>query len=963
MPIEVDIATAPNEGGSTLSTSLPDLGGALALSDDTPAQLDGTPTAGGSKSAARSDHKHALANATVSSPGAMSAADKARLDSLVGSVTAKAASTSALSRSGTQTIDGVACGVGDVVFQATPAGDPSDGLWVVASGSWTRTSDVIAPGLSVFVQLGTVLRGSWVLITPGPSIIVDSTPLRFVRPRIEAHPEDFGAVGDGVTDDHDAIISAILSLNGQAGIVRFSQKNYRSSLIDLNGYYGVIFRGAGRSQTPLGDFIGTTLKAYDSSQHSLIWSRARHVFVEDMNLDGNGTCDQGVLFFDYQTSTAKVRNVNIGGIKMPPGRVITWDHTTNTGTTVGAHGLNVSDKVYVRTTLSLPDAWKLNRIYRVLTVPTSTTLTLEDPDQPGVTFAIGTDNGSGTQYIFLHLEGAAGIVCGGASNQQIENLIVEHVDIIGDFHHDPNTDASLPILAHGVYVLGFNAFQITFNQCRFFFSIDGAALSGGGAFFRDCEVFPVSAYSRNSFTWLDQPSQPTVIDGYYSETDAAPMIGHYNLIKPVLGATNATPIVMHVAAHGLYTGLLVSQKGILGNTAANGKFSVTVIDADHYSLQDPTGTAPYTDVAGNGAYTSGGTMVGEFGTPVYVQNVQCNQGRAAINWPNHQPLIIGANSLGGLVTQTRDGSQPVIVNDSVFCDLGGPSFHGFSGDLTGLLRRNVFHQNTGKMRDLSDGFDYHGAWSIGASGSETSGAVGNAETPITITGVHIDLVAGDGSSTSGSHNRVAAHGNELSLRGDATSANGDFGLATLPPQGYLTANAALNSGVTAFVTTRAGFGGFINYDASTGIWTVHGTSGSLGSGADITATNQTLFTIHPDGQVSALGKLSVPSINIGSGNISLTLVAVGQIAVSSVTITAGAVDVQLKAATGALAGITVSSILIAIAQADPGTDVTLDQIRYVSSGGDKVEFRHRGNAASNTTLNAITYNVYRYEWA
>lgn len=83
MPLEVEIASAPAEGGDTLSTILPDQGGALALSDDTPAQLDAVSSPGVSGRAARSDHKHAISPATISAAGSMSATDKARIDSLI----------------------------------------------------------------------------------------------------------------------------------------------------------------------------------------------------------------------------------------------------------------------------------------------------------------------------------------------------------------------------------------------------------------------------------------------------------------------------------------------------------------------------------------------------------------------------------------------------------------------------------------------------------------------------------------------------------------------------------------------------------------------------------------------------------------------------------------------------------------------------------------------------------------
>lgn len=66
----------------------------------------------------------------------------------------------------------------------------------------------------------------------------------------------------------------------------------------------------------------------------------------------------------------------------------------------------------------------------------------------------------------------------------------------------------------------------------------------------------------------------------------------------ITGATNASPIVITSAAHGLSTGQQVTVASVGGNTAANGTFLVTVVDANSFSLDGSTG---------NGSYTSGGT--------------------------------------------------------------------------------------------------------------------------------------------------------------------------------------------------------------------------------------------------------------------------------------------------------------------------------------------------------------------
>lgn len=79
----------------------------------------------------------------------------------------------------------------------------------------------------------------------------------------------------------------------------------------------------------------------------------------------------------------------------------------------------------------------------------------------------------------------------------------------------------------------------------------------------------------------------------------------------ISGATNATPIVITTGTHGLTTGDEVTIQGVGGNTAANNtstnpRWKVTVLTGTTFSLQNPvTGS----DVAGNGAYTSGGNAI------------------------------------------------------------------------------------------------------------------------------------------------------------------------------------------------------------------------------------------------------------------------------------------------------------------------------------------------------------------
>ena len=98
----------------------------------------------------------------------------------------KAATTGAITTSGTQQIDGVTLGAGDRVLVKNQSAQAQNGIWVVAAGAWARATDAdttadVTSGLFVFVEQGTANADSgWVLTTDG-TITVGSTGLAFAQ--------------------------------------------------------------------------------------------------------------------------------------------------------------------------------------------------------------------------------------------------------------------------------------------------------------------------------------------------------------------------------------------------------------------------------------------------------------------------------------------------------------------------------------------------------------------------------------------------------------------------------------------------------------------------------------------------------------------------------------------------------------------------------------------------------------
>jgi hypothetical protein len=80
----------------------------------------------------------------------------------------------------------------------------------------------------------------------------------------------------------------------------------------------------------------------------------------------------------------------------------------------------------------------------------------------------------------------------------------------------------------------------------------------------------------------------------------------------ITGATNASPIVITSVNHGLSTGNTVVVQDCLGNTTANGTWTVTRLTADTFSLNDSNGTSSgtYTTTPAPGTWSDPKALVG-----------------------------------------------------------------------------------------------------------------------------------------------------------------------------------------------------------------------------------------------------------------------------------------------------------------------------------------------------------------
>jgi hypothetical protein len=97
----------------------------------------------------------------------------------------KAASTASLTHSGTQTIDGISCIAGDRVLDKNNSSPALNGIWIVASGSWTRAADMDSwaeiPGAFCFVEQGTTNGNTGWTCTSAPGGTLGTTAITWTQ--------------------------------------------------------------------------------------------------------------------------------------------------------------------------------------------------------------------------------------------------------------------------------------------------------------------------------------------------------------------------------------------------------------------------------------------------------------------------------------------------------------------------------------------------------------------------------------------------------------------------------------------------------------------------------------------------------------------------------------------------------------------------------------------------------------
>jgi phage-related tail fiber protein len=157
----------------------------------------------------------------------------------------RAATTTNISLTGPQTIDGVSIVAGDRVLVKNQTTGANNGIYVAAAGSWSRASDAdsnaeVTPGMFTFVEEGTANADSgWVLTNDG-TVTLGTTALTF------AQFSGAGQItaGDGLTKSGNTI--NVVTASAQRIVVNADSIDLATTAVAAGTYKSVTVDAYGR---------------------------------------------------------------------------------------------------------------------------------------------------------------------------------------------------------------------------------------------------------------------------------------------------------------------------------------------------------------------------------------------------------------------------------------------------------------------------------------------------------------------------------------------------------------------------------------------------------------------------------------------------------------------------------------------------------------------------------------------
>lgn len=629
MAAEVLITSSPADGGATLSTSLPDLGGALALSDTAAVLLDGAASAGVSKLASRSDHKHSVQAATSSLAGTMSAADKAKLDAFGRSVLQDSADPTGAADS-LAAIQATSAAASEIFYPAGTYKIGSTGT-LGAAGKTHR----FARGSVLHVLTGATLtiRGAIDAADDQQIVQVDSGGSLVLSDVTRVSVRWTGAVPDNSTDCGPSIQTAAAAISRGTVYVPGAAQAYKvASAIAISSKSGVFIEGDGYTSELAGTLSAAVLtltsctnskvrrlKVSGSHHGGVYVSGGSAVQVYDCDLSGNTADASGGIVFDGVSNCAARRNAlhgnSYGDIVAPAVSLVTGTTANSTHLKIEGNGCS-STEVLVNIHL-YNTSWANIRGNEcsgaVAATPT--------PDSGGYgimiylfaadgTHPAGTNNGNNCiANNTIHDTQGAGVYLQsqGSSNVVAGNVIYNVASV--------ETDGSL--MVGGVAANNGNC-TITGNTIetsgRSGIAVSGAAfdptIAGGvtitGNRIRNCGSFGIWAYRVNDIAITGNAIDTTTKDGIRLQGIVrGTVVGNSckaSSFSGIFGASDGGQTLTDVViSHNTVNG--ATQEGIYINCAmANGAITgntITNVGLHGLAVFPATGATTGVDISGN----------------------------------------------------------------------------------------------------------------------------------------------------------------------------------------------------------------------------------------------------------------------------------------------------------------------------------------------------------------------------
>lgn len=242
-------------------------------------------------------------------------------------VPCRCATTAAITLSGLQTIDGITVAADDRVLVKHQSTASENGIYLASSGTWQRAPDFdgtfdAKKGTLIRVNSGTVNSAAWFTVTTDDPITIGSTSISFSssaaapfdsslvsylpsgtgavtrtvqdKLRESFSVKDFGATGDGVTDDYAALQAAIDAAELLSAALYVPRGTYLvGTMLVCDGSVRIF--GEGRRVSIIKRKSAATIAACLHLGQTSGSAQVNNIEVASMQFDGNGGATDAAL--------------------------------------------------------------------------------------------------------------------------------------------------------------------------------------------------------------------------------------------------------------------------------------------------------------------------------------------------------------------------------------------------------------------------------------------------------------------------------------------------------------------------------------------------------------------------------------------------------------------------------------------------------------------------------------------